>query len=118
MKLSLYPDWKNGEISKEEFQKLRIQFDAQLGELEATIRHIQAELNETEDGVDSRNAFLTAFTKRRNLQELTRDILVELVESVEVHEGGALTIKLCFADAFEQAAEYIELNQPQATAIS
>jgi len=117
MKLSLYPDWKNGDISKEEFQKLRIQFDAQLCEHEAAIRRVQAELNETEDGVDSSNAFLTAFTKHRHLQELTREILVELVESVQVHEGGALTIKLCFTDAFEQAAEYIELNQPQVTAI-
>ncbi|MCL2812227.1 MAG: recombinase family protein [Clostridia bacterium] len=118
MKLSLYPDWKNGEISKEEFQKLRIQFDAQLSEHEATIRRIQAELNQTEEGVDSSNAFLSAFTKHRNLQELTREILVELVDSVQIHEGGALTIKLCFADAFAQAAEYIELNQPQAVAIS
>jgi len=117
MKLSLYPDWKNGDISKEEFQKLRFQFDAQLNEHETAIRRIQAELNQTENGVDGSNAFLAAFTKHGNLQELTREILVELVDSVQVHEGGALTINLCFADAFAQAAEYIELNQGQAVAI-
>ncbi len=118
MKLALYPDWKNGDISKEEYQKLRIQFDAQLDTLAAAIQRIQADLNEVEDGVDGSNAFLAAFTKHRNLQALTREVLVELVDEVRVHEGGALTIQLRFADAFEQAAEFIELNQALASAIS
>lgn len=116
LKLALYPDWKNGEITKEEYQQLRIDFDRQLSEVTESICRLQTELRQAENGVDSGNAFLSAFAKHRNLQTLTREVLIELVDTVYVHEGGALTIQFRFADAFEQAAEYIEQNRELAYA--
>lgn len=111
MKLSLYPDWKNGDISKDEYTKLRAQFDDQLREIADAIRHIQKEMDDTADGIDESNDFLSAFLKHRNLTVLTREVMVELVDTISVHEGGALTIKLRFADAFAQVADYIETNR-------
>ena len=111
IKLSLYPDWKNGDISKEEYQRLKLDFDGQLAVLNETIGQMQAELAENDNGVNSSNAFLNAFVKHRNLDRLTREVLVELVDVIYVHEGGELTIQFRFADAFGQASEYIEQNR-------
>ena len=111
MKLSLYPDWKNGDISKDEYQRLRLDFDGQLAALQASIEQMQSELRENDNGVNGSNPFLSAFVKHRNLDRLTREALVELVDVIYVHEGGELTIHFRFADAFEQAAEYIEQNR-------
>ena len=36
--------------------------------------------------------------------------MVERADAICVHEGSSLTIKLRFADAFEQAAGYTETN--------
>ena len=37
--------------------------------------------------------------------------MVELVDAIYVHEGGSLTIRLRFADAFSQVADYIQANR-------
>ena len=55
--------------------------------------------------------FLSVFLKHRNLTALTREVLVELVDRIYVHEGGMLTIRLRFADAFAQAADFIDTNR-------
>ncbi len=111
LKLELYPDWKNGDISKAEYQQLRAQYDAKLAVIEDAVDNLHAAIHESENGVDGTNAFLTAFTKHRNIQKLTREVIVELIDMIYVHEGGNLTIRFNFADAFEQAAEYIEANK-------
>ncbi|MDD3334774.1 MAG: recombinase family protein [Eubacteriales bacterium] len=111
MKLSLYPDWKNGDLSKEDYQRLRSQFEGQIATLEEAIMQMQCELRESDNGVNGSNAFLNAFVKHRNLDKLTREVLVELVEVIYVHEGGELTIQFRFSDAFKQATEYIEQNR-------
>ena len=114
MKLELYPDWKNGDITKNEYQQLKEQMDVRLASVEENIAALEQSMEETKNGVDSSNAFLSSFLKYRNIQTLTREILVELVDEVRVHEGGSITIRFKFADAFAQAAEYIEANTESA----
>ena len=47
---------------------------------------------------------------RPSMPGLTTDDLVELVDKIYVHEGGKITIKFKFEDAYEQALEFINLN--------
>lgn len=104
-KLSLYPDWKNGDISTDEYRKLRIEFDTQIAAIQESIVQTKSELLKNDNGMNSSNACLTAFVKQRNLVELSREVLAELVDVIYVHEGGELTIKFRFADVFEQKME-------------
>ena len=46
--------------------------------------------------------------KYRNIKELTRPVLVELIDKILVHEDGSITVKVKFADAFEAVLEYME----------
>lgn len=118
MKLSLYPDWKNGDITREEYQQLRLDFERRIASADEALSHLHQELGRAGNGIDGSNAFLAAFTKHRNLERLTREIVVELIDTIYVHEGGALTIQFRFSDAFEQAAAYIRQNQSLTDAIS
>jgi len=111
MKLALYPDWKNGDISKEEYQSLKEQFDTQLLYIEETIKNINREIGEYEKGVDNNNAFIANFSKYTGIEKLTREMLIELVEYIYVHEGGGITIQFKFSDEFEQAVEFMENNK-------
>ena len=49
--------------------------------------------------------------KYKNIQKLTREVLVELVNTIYVHEGGEITVELKYRDAFEDAVQYIEKNK-------
>ena len=106
--LDLYPDWKAGDISREEYHRLKDRFSRRLEQLDARLSELSTQLDEAQNGVDENNSFLTQFVKHRNLQMLTREVVVELIDMIYVHEGGGITIKFKFADAYAAAKDYIE----------
>lgn len=107
MKLSLYPDWKAGDISREEYHRLKEQFEQQQAKLDTRIAALQTRIDEAQNGVDETNSFLSQFVKYRNLQTLTREVIVELIDMIYVHEGGKITIKFKFSDAYAAVQDYI-----------
>ena len=107
MKLSLYPDWKAGDISREEYHQLKAQFEQRQAGLDGRIAAVQARIDEVQNGVDETNSFLTQFVQYRSLQKLTREAVVELIDMIYVHEGGGITIRFKFSDAYAAAKEYI-----------
>ena len=110
MVLDLYPDWKNGLISKEEYLQLKEQLNEKISGLERSLISLQKSQEEFTAGIPADNAFLTHFTKCGTIEKLTRPLLVELVDKIYVHEGGKITIKFKFEDAYEQVFEFINLN--------
>lgn len=107
MKLSLYPDWKAGDISREEYHRLKEQFEQQQAKLDTRLASLQSRIDEVQNGVDETNSFLSQFVKYRSLQTLTREVVVELIDMIYVHEGGKITIKFKFSDAYAAVQDYI-----------
>ena len=116
MQLDLYPDWKNGVISREEYLSLKQSMTEKIQYLEEKIECITKTIKEREDGVSSDNEFLVHFKKYGNIDKLTRPLLNELVDSILVHEDGNITINFKFKDAYEQLIEYISLNNNSSVA--
>jgi len=109
--VSLYPDWKNGDISQEEYQTLKERYKSKLESINETISNIKNETEELKNGVNSNNAFISNFAKYKPIDKLTREILIELIDVIYIHEGGKITIKFNFYDELEKAAEFIENNR-------
>jgi len=104
----LYIDWKNGDITREQYIKIKEKFERQEAGLKDTTRHIKDEIGWVERGIASNDPYLEAFLKHKNIQELTQGILVELVEAIYIHESGKITIKLKLEDQLKRAADFIE----------
>lgn len=113
-KQRLYEDWKDGEISHSDYRNMREDYERQTEAVSAIIRNLQTERDEVEKGVDAENPFLTAFSKYENIDKLTREILIELVDHIKIYEGGDISIRFKFADEYRRVAEYIEANTKQA----
>lgn len=111
MKLSLYPDWKNGDITKEEYAQLKGRFDLQISQLERTVQTLEDRIRSQGRDSAAGAPFFEAFQRQRNFDRLTREMLLELVDVIYVHEGGGITIRFKFADEFKRAAAYIEENK-------
>lgn len=107
----LYPDWKNGDISRQEYMDLKADLQEKIEKIEASISNLHEKLAEYEKGMGEENPFITSFKRFGNIEKLTRLIVTELIEEILVHEGGSITIRLKCKDAFEQVAEYIEMNK-------
>ena len=50
--------------------------------------------------MDNEHPALVAFMRYQNIDRLTRDILVELVDHIKVYENGNISIRFKFSDVF------------------
>ena len=56
--------------------------------------------------------------KYQNIECLTRDILVELLDHIKVYENGNISVRFKFADELRIIVEYIEPNaEPHAQVV-
>ena len=110
MMLDLYPDFKSGLISRQEYINLKAEFQNKLEMLDESVEKLKKTAEEYENGMED-NSFVESFRRIGNIEKLTRSVLTELIEVILVHEGGNITIRMKCRDAFEQAAEYIEMNK-------
>lgn len=113
----LYLDWKNGDITRDQYRKMKEKFETQAEQLKVTIEHIKEEIEVMGEGITSDNPYLTTFLKHKNIQTLTQGILSELVKDIFVHEGGEITIVFKFEDQFRRIVDFIENNKYTLTVV-
>ena len=109
-KQSLYQDWKDGEITQQEYRDMKADYERQAAELSDLLARLMAERKELASGVDQQHPALVAFSKYQNIEKLTREILIELIDHIKIYENGNISVKFKFADEFRRIAEYIEIN--------
>jgi len=109
-KQSLYEDWKDGVITREDFMNMSVDYEAQAGRIKTAVSNLKAELSKTENSVDVENPFLVTFRKHENIDALTREVLIELVDQVKIHEGGDIVVSFKYKDDMRHVWEYIEVN--------
>ncbi len=108
---SLYMDWKSGDITQQEYHRLKGKFTDQITQLEKTIAQLMDEMQIMSDGIDTDNPYFQTFLKHRNIQSLNRGIIIELIDTIWVHENGELMIDFNFSDQYAQILDYIENNR-------
>ena len=111
-KQALYQDWKDGEITRNDYRHMSEDYEQQIESLSRIIQTLATEQEELENGVDAESPCFTAFLKYKNIDKLTREILGELIDHIKVYEGGNISVKFKYTDEFRRIAEYIELNSP------
>ncbi len=98
----LYGDWKNGDISREEYLRLKEKYREQTRQLNAAIQNILSERKAAEKRESKGGACLAEFLKDKNVKALDRGLLAALVKNIYVHKGGEITIEFNFADRYRQ----------------
>ena len=107
----LYPDWKSGVITMDEYQMLKERLNERLGIVDEKIASLNKSAEKFKNGITDENDFVSHFKKYGNIECLTRPLLTELVQEIFVHEGGDIEVVFKFQDAYAEVVEYIELNK-------
>lgn len=107
----LYPDWKSGVITVDEYQMLKEGLNERLRIVDEKIASLNKSAEQFQDGITEENEFVARFKKYGNIESLTRPLLTELVQEIFVHEGGDIEVVFKFQDAYAEVVEYIELNK-------
>lgn len=109
-KQSIYQDWKDGALSRQEYMDMKADYDRKAEELSAVLNRLSAEREQMKNGVDNEHPALVAFMRYQNIDALSRDILIELVDQITVYENGNIKVRFKFADELRRIAEYIKIN--------
>lgn len=108
MLLELYPDWKNGVITREEYFRLKASLNEKAAACDSEITRLKKATAEYENSFAEENGFIAHFKKFGTVEKLTRPLLIELVEEILVHADGGITVNFKFRDEYKKAAEYVE----------
>lgn len=111
MMIDLYPDWKAGVISKEEYIKLKERFEGEKCNALQNVQELQEKINDVENGQDNTNPFLDNFIKYKNIDKLTREVIVALIDMIYIYENNKIKIVFKYQYPFKAAMEYIENNK-------
>ncbi|MFR9273236.1 MAG: recombinase family protein [Clostridia bacterium] len=117
-KQSLYQDWKDGEITQQDYRDMKADYEHQAIALSDILARLTAERAELANGVDNEHPALVAFMKYQNIETLNREILIELVDHIKVYENGNISVKFKFVDELRRIAEYIEINTTEKPAVA
>jgi hypothetical protein len=106
----LYMDFKNELITMDDYRRMKDKFEEQLQAITATIANLEEEQQLIGNGINSEDDIFEGFLKYKNITKLDRNILVELVDTIFVHEDKQITVKFNTEDELKRIAEYVEMN--------
>ena len=95
-KMCLYEDWKSKALTKEEYIEYKSKYENDIEKLKENIEKLKKEKQKYEMQKITQNEWLENFKKSKKITKLSRDILLELINSIYVHENGNITISFNF----------------------
>jgi DNA invertase Pin-like site-specific DNA recombinase len=110
LRLDCYVDWKNNNLSKEEYLFSKGKFDKKIETLKKDILKLKDDFEKEEEIRSKKLGWLDSIIKYGEIKELSREIIVRLVDMVYITQGNEIKIVFKYADKFEKLKEYIEAN--------
>jgi len=107
---SSYYDWKNGDISKEQYQRIREEAEKKLEQMRATLQAISAEQQKAARGVKANNEYFERFLKYQNIEALDRLMLVELIHRIYIDEDKSVKVEFNFDDQYLRVMDFVQQN--------
>ena len=103
LKASLYEDFKENIIPKEDFLEIRAQYDSKITDALIAKEQVQRELNMELDKSGRRSQWVQELLAHQNIPSLTRAVAVACIERILVYEDKTLEIE------FTHMQDYAEL---------
>ena len=110
---STYYDWKNDDITKDQYQRIRKETEQKLEQLRSTLQSLTEELRQYRTGIKSNNDYFQKFIQYKNIEALDRQLVVELIHRIYIFEDKTVKIEFNFEDKYLQIIEFIEQNKNQ-----
>ena len=110
-KRTLYEDWKNEDITREEYLEYKKKYEMDIERLNQNIERLKNEKEKYESQNLNNNEWIEKFKEKEGITELSRDIMMELIDCIYVKENGDIKIKFKFEDEFKRILEYIKNNK-------
>jgi len=102
----LYPDWKRGIITESQFKRLNLENQQKIEKLTAEIEAlINAPTLKTTD--KKKSALVEELIQYRNVKTLSRNLVLSLIESIQVHDDKVIDIHFTFKNSLNEMKQEI-----------
>jgi DNA invertase Pin-like site-specific DNA recombinase len=102
LRLSLYEDYREGVIPKEDFLAFKASYDTKLADAEAAVNQLREDIEKLAAGEAESHDWINKFRACADSETLERKTVAELIDSVIVYEGGRIEVKFRFYNEFER----------------
>lgn len=110
LKTSAYEDLKDGILSKDDYLDIRNQYDARIADASLAQEQVKKELSLYFETGYSSQQWISDFKEHRNIRALTRSVVAQCIEKIQIYEGKRIEITFTHAQdyltLFEQVDEY------------
>ena len=107
LKKTIREDLVNEYISDEEFSAYQKEYTEILSSLYDEKNSLEEKVNDSKFNVDRMRKWVNDFIKNKNITNLTKGIVNELIEDVYVGESGNIKVIFRYEDEFSKALNFI-----------
>ncbi|MDD3417539.1 MAG: recombinase family protein [Lachnospiraceae bacterium] len=107
IKQKLYEDYTEGILNRDEYLEYTDMYAKKIDVRLLSMKEISSQRKEAlADNVDSK--WITSFKRYKNIKELTRPVVIELIDRIYVYEGGKIEIHFQFQDAMDEMVQFLK----------
>lgn len=104
-KKELYEDWKNEDITREEYLEYKKKYNNDIEKIKKNIETLKNEKQESKIQNQLQEEWIQKFKENKKITELSREIMLELIDYIYIYEDGNIKIKFKFRDEFKSVAK-------------
>lgn len=106
-RLKLYESMVDGMINHDEYVQLRQRYTYRIEEAELAVFQLKADLENVSAGLGNNGTWMDSFLKYHEITELSRDIVITLIDKIYIYEDKRIDIQFNFRNEFEGLKDFI-----------
>lgn len=106
-RLKLYESMVDGMINHDEYVQLRQRYTHRIEEAELAVSQLKADLENVSAGLGNSGTWMDSFLKYHEITELSRDIVITLIDKIYIYEDKRIDIQFNFRNEFEGLKDFI-----------
>ena len=108
LRMGVYEDWQAGILDREEHTSLKEEFTARINAARQAIQQLLSSKSAIENSLGERKDWLEQYRQYTDITELSRKLVVSLIDGVYLSENNEITIKFCHQDQFDCIYRFLE----------
>lgn len=100
LKTNAYIDWKSESITQADYNNFIISFENEIVRIEKRLDQLRVDRVNENDKIDTHNIWFNKFIQYKEIKELDRTILADLISEIKVYEGKRIKIEYNYMSEF------------------
>lgn len=108
LKATAYGDYRQELLSREEYDAFKQEFDRKIQEANSAIAKLHADQDSVRGGMADQQSWLAQFRQYRNIRQITRNVVANLIDKVLIHADKIIEVRLLYQDQFQSIIEFLK----------